>query len=146
MITILGLGPGRADLLTREAWEALPPATEIYARPARHPTLAGLPPTITIHSFDGIYDSTEKFEDVYAQIVERVIELGRRAKGVLYAVPGHPAIGESTVEQIRKRAAEIDLPVRIISGLSFVEPTLTALKMDALPGLFVADALDLAAR
>lgn len=146
MITILGLGPGRADLLTREAWEALSSATEIYARTARHPTLAGLPPTITIHSFDGIYDSTEKFEDVYAQIVERVIELGRRAGGVVYAVPGHPAIGESTVEQIRKRAAEIDLPVRIISGLSFVEPTLTALKMDALPGLFVADALDLAAR
>jgi len=75
-----------------------------------------------------------------------VIELGQRPGGVLYAVPGHPSVGEATVEQIRKRAAEIDLPVRIVAGLSFVEPSLTALNVDALPGLFVADALELAAR
>jgi tetrapyrrole methylase family protein/MazG family protein len=146
MITILGLGPGNPNLITREAWDALSSAAEVYVRTARHPTLAGLPSTLTVHSFDDIYESTEKFEDVYRQIVDRVIELGRRPEGVLYAVPGHPAVGESTVEQIRKRAAELNLPVRIVAGLSFVEPSLTALSMDALPGLFVADALDLAAR
>lgn len=146
MITILGLGPGNPHLLTREAWEVLGSATEIYVRTARHPTLDGLPRTLAMRSFDGIYESTEKFEDVYRQIVERVIELGQRPEGVLYAVPGHPAVGESTVEQIRKRAAELNLPVRFVAGLSFVEPALAALGVDALPGLFVADALDLAAR
>ncbi len=146
MITILGLGPGNPNQITREAWDVLSSATEVYVRTARHPTLAGLPSTLTVHSFDDIYESTEKFEDVYRQIADRVIELGRRPEGVLYAVPGHPVVGEATVEQIRKRAAELNLPVRIISGLSFVEPSLTALSMDALPGLFVADALDLATR
>lgn len=146
MITILGLGPGNPNHLTREAWEALTTSPEIYARTARHPTLDGLPSTLTIHSFDDIYDATEKFEDVYRQIVEHVLELGRRPEGVIYAVPGHPAVGEATVEGIRKRAVEMNLPVRIIAGLSFVEPSLLALSVDALPGLFVADALDLAAR
>ncbi|MBI5291183.1 MAG: nucleoside triphosphate pyrophosphohydrolase [Chloroflexi bacterium] len=148
MITILGLGPGRPELLTREAWEALlnAPDGEVYVRTRRHPTVEGLPPAITVHSFDDIYDSTEKFEDVYRQIVARVLELGARPGGVLYAVPGHPAVGESAVEQIRLRAAELGLPVRMVGGLSFVEPCLLALKVDALPGLFVADALDLAAR
>ena len=78
MITILGLGPSQADQLTREAWEVLSTATEIWARTARHPTLTGLPPTLTINSFDSIYESTEKFEDVYKQIVDRVIELGSK--------------------------------------------------------------------
>ncbi|HLF00931.1 MAG TPA: nucleoside triphosphate pyrophosphohydrolase [Anaerolineales bacterium] len=146
MITILGLGPGDPGLLTREAWAVLSNATELYARTARHPTLGGLPPTLTIRSFDDVYDSTEKFEEVYRQIVDRVIELGKRPDGVLYAVPGHPSVGESTVEQIRERAAELNLPVRLVNGLSFVEPTLAAIGVDALPGLFVADALDLAAR
>ena len=105
MITILGLGPGNPNLITREAWDVLSSATEVHVRTARHPTLAGLPSTLTVHSFDDIYESTEKFEDVYRQIVDRVIELGRRPEGVLYAVPGHPVVGEATVEQIRKRAA-----------------------------------------
>ncbi|HLF00417.1 MAG TPA: SAM-dependent methyltransferase, partial [Anaerolineales bacterium] len=146
MITILGLGPGSAQYLTREAWEVLSNATEVWARTARHPTLAGLPAGLKINSFDDLYDSTEKFEDVYKQIVERVIDLSRRPGGALYAVPGHPAVGEATVEGIRKRAADLGLPVRLIPGLSFVEPSLTALGVDALPGLFIADALDLAAR
>jgi len=146
MITILGLGPGHPSHLTREAWDVLTNATEIYVRTARHPTLGGLPSTLTVHSFDAIYDATEKFEEVYRQIVERVLKLGQRPEGVIYAVPGHPAVGEATVEQIRKRAAEINLPVRLIAGLSFVEPSLLALNVDALPGLFVADALDLATR
>jgi tetrapyrrole methylase family protein / MazG family protein len=146
MLTILGLGPGDPQHLTREAWEALSTASEIYVRTARHPTLEGLPASVSVHSFDDIYEATEKFEDVYKQIVERVLELAARPGGVLYAVPGHPAVGESTVEQIRRRAAELNLPVRLIPGLSFVEPSLTALHVDALPGLFVADALDLATR
>lgn len=146
MITILGLGPGDPQLLTRQAWALLSDANEIHARTARHPTLAGLPRSVTVHSFDDIYESTEKFEDVYRQIVERVLTLGARRAGVIYAVPGHPAVGESTVEQICRQAAEANLAVRVIGGLSFVEPTLSALGVDALPELFVADALELATR
>ena len=146
MITILGLGPGNPNLLTREAWDALSTATELHVRTARHPTLAGLPATVTVKSFDDIYETTEKFEDVYQQIVARVIELGQRPGGVLYAVPGHPSVGEATVEQICARAADLNLSVQLIPGLSFLEPSLSALHIDALPGLFVADALDLATR
>ena len=42
-ITIVGLGPGSPDLLTREAWVALSEADEVYLRTARHPTVGGLP-------------------------------------------------------------------------------------------------------
>jgi tetrapyrrole methylase family protein/MazG family protein len=41
-------------------------------------------------------------------------------------------------------AAQHDISVRIVAGVSFLEPTLTALKLDALNGLQIVDALDIA--
>jgi tetrapyrrole methylase family protein/MazG family protein len=145
-ITIIGLGPGDPAHLTREAWDVLASAREIHLRTARHPTVGGLPASVVQHSFDDVYEATDDFARVYETIANRVLELGARPEGVIYAVPGHPAVGEATVGVIRARAAERSLPVRLVPGLSFVEPALLALGMDALPNLQIADALDLAAR
>ncbi len=144
-ITIVGLGPGDPKLLTREAWEVLAAAPEIYLRTARHPTVAGLPASVACHSFDEVYETTEAFGQVYETIAARVLELGQREAGVVYAVPGHPYVAEATVGLIGARAAELGLPVCVVAGLSFVEPVLAALGVDALPQLQLADALDLAA-
>src|SRR5512136_601852 len=144
-ITIVGLGPGDPKLLTREAWEVLMAAPEVYLRTARHPTVEGLPASVTRHSFDEVYETTEEFGRVYETIAARVLELGQRPEGVVYAVPGHPYVAEATVGLIGARAAELGLPVRVVAGLSFVEPALAALGVDALPQLQLADALDLAA-
>jgi tetrapyrrole methylase family protein/MazG family protein len=145
-ITIVGMGPGDPALLTREAWEVLSQASEIYVRTARHPTLAGLPAGLAVRSFDDVYETAHEFEQVYSAIAERVLALGRRPEGVVYAVPGHPAVGEATVSLIRAEAAQVGLPVRLVAGLSFVEPALSALGLDALPNLQISDALELAAR
>ncbi len=145
-ITIVGLGPGNPRLLTREAWEALSVAPEVYLRTARHPTVAGLPPGLVVHAFDDLYETSADFEQVYERIAARVLELGARPEGVVYAVPGHPNVAEASVALIRKGAAERGLPVRLIAGLSFIEPALEALGVDALPHLQLADALELAAR
>jgi tetrapyrrole methylase family protein/MazG family protein len=55
-------------------------------------------------------------------------------------------VGESTVSTLLKRARADDMRLRIVEGLSFVEPTLSALGVDALEGLQLADAIALAAR
>src|SRR5690606_28141426 len=138
-ITIVGLGPGNPAQLTREAWEELSAATEVHLRTARHPTVAGLPPGVAVHSFDDIYETEPEFGAVYERIAERVLALGQRPEGVVYGVPGHPSVAEATVGLIRARAAQAGVPVRIVPGLSFVEPTLTALGVDALPSLQLAD-------
>lgn len=142
-VTLLGLGPGDADLLTREAWEVLAESEEIYLRTRQHPAVAGLPENLAVHSFDDYYESVEDVAEVYAQIVEKVLELGRRAEGVLYAVPGHPFMAEATGPEIARRAEKEGLPLRVLHGLSFVEPALAALKLDLLPQSAVCDALEL---
>ena len=93
-ITLLGLGPGDPHLLTRQAWQALEAAAEIYLRTRQHPVVDGLPVGLMVHSFDDLSESSQTFEETYNRIVEQVLALGRRPQGVLYAVPGDPAVGE----------------------------------------------------
>jgi tetrapyrrole methylase family protein/MazG family protein len=145
-IVIVGLGPGDPALWTQEACRLFDSLDEIYLRTKHHPGVDALPRHLTVRSFDDLYDEAESFEAAYAAIVEEVLRLGTRPQGVVYAVPGHPAVGEATVVQIRKRAVEHRLPVRLVAGLSFLEPTLTALGLDVLPGLQIVDAIELAAR
>jgi tetrapyrrole methylase family protein / MazG family protein len=145
MITLLGLGPGDASLLTRQAWKILESIPEIYLRTRQHPTVAGFPISLQIHSFDDLYDQYPSFDDVYAHIIEQILELGRQPQGVVYAVPGHPYVAEATCPEIARRARLEGIPVEIIEGLSFIEPTFTALVIDPLPHLAILDALELAA-
>jgi tetrapyrrole methylase family protein/MazG family protein len=64
----------------------------------------------------------------------------------VYAVPGDPSVGEATVPALRRAAASAGLAFELVPGISFLEPSLAALELDALDGLQVADALDVAAR
>lgn len=142
-ITIIGLGPGRPEHLTREAWETLMTANEVWLRTKHHPVVRDLISIRNLQSFDDVYETSATFEAVYGQIVEKIIHLGQRPEGVIYAVPGHPFVGESTVMNIVKQAESQGIPVRIIEGLSFIEPTIKALSCDALDGLQIFDALEI---
>lgn len=146
-ITIVGLGPGDPGLLTKAAWDLLHAAEELYVRTEQHPTLAALPSELAIHSFDAIYSGADDFASVYQQIAAEIIRLGSRPQGVIYAVPGDPAVGEATTWLIRELAAARGLAVRVLSGVSFVEPACLALGIDPLArdGLQVVDAMVVAA-
>lgn len=139
-ITIVGLGPGDASLITRQAWHLLTSVSEVWVRTSRHPAVAELPPAVTIHSFDPVYDQAGDFGAVYAAIAAAVVERGRSAD-VVYAVPGDPSVGEATVQAILADAHAEGLAVRSVAGLSFLEPVLAAVGADALDGLQVFDAI-----
>jgi tetrapyrrole methylase family protein/MazG family protein len=143
-ITILGLGPGNPAHLTLEARRVLEEADEVYLRTKRHPTVASLPSHLSLHSFDHLYEEKADFAQVYEELAARVLALGERSQGVIYAVPGHPLVGEASVQRILALAQERGLDVRIVEGLSFVEPVLTCLALDAMEGLQLVDATELA--
>ncbi len=142
-ITIVGLGPGSPEHLTCEALEMLSHAEEVWLRTLHHPVVSSLSIEAELRSFDALYETSETFEQVYEQIVERVLALGQRSGGVIYAVPGHPLVGEATVPSIMEIAREQGVPIRLVAGLSFIEPLLAALEVDALDGLQIFDALDI---
>jgi tetrapyrrole methylase family protein/MazG family protein len=111
---------------------------------------------VKLSAFDALYARAENFEEVYDAIATKIVTAAKRGakKGedVFYAVPGHPLVGERSVRLILERAAAAGVQVRIVSGLSFVEPVLEALAThgrlaandDPMARLQLSDALDLA--
>jgi len=142
-ITILGLGPGNPLHLTREAWNVLSSAEEVWLRTRQHPTVSSLPEAVTLHSFDDLYENGDSFEKVYQAIVQKVVDLGRRPQGVTYAVPGHPFVAEATGPEIARLAQAEGIDTVIIDGLSFLEPAFSALHLDPYPKTTLFDALEL---
>jgi tetrapyrrole methylase family protein/MazG family protein len=150
-ITIVGLGPGSIDDLTLEARRVLTQAASagqtIYFRTTIHPTVEAFKhdtPDVRIESFDRLYDESENWTTLYQQIAEELCELATQ-RPLLYAVPGHPLIGETSVQLVLKRARERGLSTRIISGLSFIEPVCTLLELDPFnSGAQLVDATNLA--
>jgi tetrapyrrole methylase family protein/MazG family protein len=143
-ITVVGLGPGDPDLLTLRARAALETAAEVWFRTLRHPTVSGLSYGGRRQSFDALYEEHERFEDVYSAITGRLLALAAK-DDVVYAVPGHPLVGEATVRGLLPRAAAAGIAVRLIDGLSFLEPVCSALGIDPLEaGVQIVDALNAA--
>ena len=145
MITILGLGPGPVEDLSRKAWNKLQHADTLWLRTRRHPCVPHLPAHLKIISFDGIYVTAAAFGEVYDTIVERIMSIARQGKDVVYAVPGDPLVGEYTVTLLLAQAEQDAIEVEIVHGISFIEPTLAQIGIDALDGLQIVDAMATAA-
>ena len=142
-IVLLGLGPGDPHFLTREALEWLEQVDEIYLRTKDHPVATLLPDKIYCHSFDPVFGSDLSPEQVIEKIVLTVLQLGERTQGVTYAVPGHPMTADATCSGIIQRARAAGIPVKIIAGISLLEPTLQALSLDPQTQITLIDALAL---
>ncbi len=144
-ITIVGLGPGDLDDLSRKAFRRLKQAEHVYLRTAQHGCVSCLPQNdVSYSSFDELYEHNDAFEQVYATIVQRLLDAAHEGD-VVYAVPGDPLVGESTSTRILAAAQEAGVAVEIVNGISFVEPSLALLGIDALDGLQILDGLQVAA-
>ncbi len=150
-ITILGLGPGNIHDLTLQARALLAQAAEqqqtVYFRTVVHPMVKPLQeelPTLHIHSFDHLYEESVDWSTLYQQIAEEVCTLAAQ-QSIIYAVPGHPLMGESSVQIVLRLAKERSLSTTIVAGLSFIEPVCTAVGLDPFDaGTQVLDATTLA--
>ncbi len=143
-LTIVGLGPGSIDDLSLKAWRTLENAEIVYLRTERHPCIPDLPREPDYHSFDHLYETIDAFEDVYRTITATLLEKAE-SQDVIYCVPGDPLVGESTTTRIMQAAKEKNIEVLIINGISFIEPMLAQIDIDALDGLQIMDGLEIAA-
>lgn len=140
-IILVGLGPAGAESCTREAWEILSQARVVYVRTSQHPAVAELPAGVEVVSFDNLYETAEHFGEVHQQIVGTLLQLGR-AEEVILAVPGHPLVGEAAAYQLYQRAQAEGLPVRVVNGISYFEPFLTAIGQEG-TGFQLLNALEI---
>lgn len=143
-LKIVGLGPGALDDLSLKAWRTLKNAEHLYLRTAQHACVVQFAAEgIHYQSFDSIYESHDDFDTVYQTIVERLLDAAA-VHEVVYAVPGDPLVGESTTLRLLAAAQQTGLDIEIINGISFIEPILPLIGLDAMNGLQVLDGLDVA--
>jgi tetrapyrrole methylase family protein/MazG family protein len=146
ILTILGLGAGSADDITVGTVKRLldynARGKPLLLRTARHPSVASLEADGIVfnRNFDAIYESQETFENVYAAIVKDVFASVREHGEVAYIVPGHPLMGERTVQLLLQNKDDIEITVH--SSISFIDACLTASRQEA-SGIVVLDALTL---
>lgn len=152
MITLIGLGPGAPDAMSRGAERALRSASDamqdgngfLFLRTEIHPCVATLRDwELQFTSFDSLYETAPDFETIYQAIAARVVDTAKTSEQVAYAVPGHPLFGERAVSLILSQAKVHSIPARIVASGSFIEAALTAGQSEIAEGCDVRDALSL---
>src|ERR1019366_822185 len=137
-VRVVGLGPGDARYVTAGTAAALRDAAVARLRTNVHPGAD----EFAIESYDQWYESADSFEQLYARIVDDLVQLAHTSPTleVVYAVPGSPLVAEHTVELLRERA---DVDVICEPAVSVIDVACAALGVDPMAaGLRVLDALD----
>ncbi len=119
---MVGLGPAGPECLTQAAKAAIERVPVRFVRTVRHPSsVAGAV------SFDALYERAGSLDEVYAGIVDALVEAAGEHGEVLYAVPGSPLVAERTVELLR---ADDRVAVEMVPALSFLDLAWASLGVD----------------
>lgn len=143
LLTIIGLGPGDPDHRTLSVVTALAQAEQILLRTGIHPGLDDLLSDVRVTTCDDLYGSAGSFDDVYKQIISRVLEM--LADGdLIYAVPGSPTAGERTVRGLRSAVPATGHALEILPGVSALDLIATVVDIDLMADqVQIVDALEL---
>jgi tetrapyrrole methylase family protein/MazG family protein len=112
--------------MTSEALAAIAATPVRWLRTSRHPSAGAVHGA---RSFDYLYEAATSLEEVYAGIVEVLVESAFREKRVIYAVPGSPVVAERSVELLR---ADPRVTTVLLPGVSFVDLAFSRLGVDPL--------------
>lgn len=140
---IAGLGPGSPDQIPGALWSVLAEGDKaFFLRTASHPAVEEIRRRgISFVSFDYVYEEASTFEEVYNRIVQSLLQAARE-KDVIYAVPGHPLVAETSVVLLLQEAAQEEISTFIIPAMSCLDAIYAALSLDPTQGLVILDALD----
>ena len=123
-VTIVGLGPAGPEYVTQQTLDAINRSPRRFIRTTRHPC-AALVADAT--SFDDVYEASDTFADVYAEITERLVAAATEHGEVLYAVPGSPLVLERTV---RRLCADERGECIVLPAMSFLDIAFARLDVD----------------
>ena len=142
-VTAVGLGPSNQRNISMGAYDLIRNAPIVFVRTMRHPAAQELAASgVQLKPLDSIYESSDSFEEVYCKIVDTLLDAASDGD-VVYAVPGHPLVGEESVRILIKEARRRGIGVNVVGSESFIEAALEALELSLDSGLKIIDALSM---
>ncbi|MCB2290988.1 nucleoside triphosphate pyrophosphohydrolase [Clostridium sp. CS001] len=144
MIKVVGLGPGATESLTIGTLEVLKGGKNIYLRTEKHPTVDYLKSIrIQFETYDDKYEQYSNFDDVYKAIAEDLIQKHKIYGEIIYGVPGHPLVAETSVKLLIELCEKEKIELEILPAVSFIDAVIESLKLDPIEGLKIIDAFDI---
>ncbi|WP_443662220.1 nucleoside triphosphate pyrophosphohydrolase, partial [Clostridium sp.] len=144
MIKVVGLGPGSIESLTIGTIEILKNSKNIYLRTEKHPTVDYLKTLgIEFETYDNRYEENNNFDDVYRSIAEDLIDKHKLYGEIIYGVPGHPLVAETSVKLLIELCEKNKIEIEIFPAVSFIDAVIQSLKLDPIEGLKIIDAFDI---
>jgi tetrapyrrole methylase family protein / MazG family protein len=150
-LIIVGLGPGSLAGLPTGTLHLLQQQSAdggaVYLRTERHPVVDDLRAQgIVFSALDRFYEEADDFNEVYQKITEFLLGEAKEKGDVLYAVPGHPGVAETTVQKLRAQGPAAGVEIVVGPGHSFLDEMLARLGVDPNDGLVTLDGTSLLAR
>lgn len=143
-VTIVGLGSGDENQLSFGVLKILSNAKNLFLRTKIHPVVSYLnQEKISYETFDYLYDSLDKYEQVYQNISRLITDKARNGESIVYAVPGHPMVAERTVQNIIEIGKEEDISVEVIGGESFLDTLFSRVEIDPIEGFLFLNGEDI---
>ena len=146
-IYVVGLGPGDA-LQLPPLNLSLMRGRLVYLRTGRHPVVPFLEREgIRLKPLDDFYERCASFDEVYQAMAAWLIGAASASREpVVFAVPGHPMVGETVVSMLLARAAVQSVRVRLWPAPSFLDAVFVSLGLDPAQGLLVTESFQLLRR
>lgn len=134
---VLGLGPAGLESMTIGTYRLILSADKVFVRTYSHPCVQDLlREGAKLESFDEYYEQGESFEEVYEKIVRRLEAELKNPAEVIYAVPGHPAVAERSVQLIVDKLTP-QFNVLLHPSVSFLDSIFTAVPLDPIQGVLI---------
>ncbi len=134
-ITVIGLGSSNEEHLSLGAYKILTNSEHVYFRTEIHPVVEFLKKEkLQFITFDYLYDSMTKYDDVYQEITSLLIDEAKKGKDLVYGVPGHPMVAEKSVKYILEKGKENNIVIEIFGGESFIDTFFSKLHIDPIEG------------
>jgi tetrapyrrole methylase family protein/MazG family protein len=139
VITVVGLGPGPVEGLTREAEQALLLTDKVFVRTVGHPVCRWLRDQgRQVIGFDHLYTMPwPQPSDIYEFIVNALLTEASLRGTVVYGLPGSPVVLEDTSHDLRRRGAGRGIEVKTVLGVGFLDQLLAEVNLDSSLGFQV---------
>ena len=136
-LTVVGLGPGSAELLTAEARQRLTAAHGLVVASQYFSAFRHLLPNIPV---DLLPDSGE------SAMLTRLLDLAQSAGDVVFAVPGNPVLDGTLTHRLISACSGRDIHLGVVPGISLADWAMQRLRLDPTvgPGLAAGNGIQIA--
>jgi tetrapyrrole methylase family protein/MazG family protein len=118
-LTIAGLGPGPADMITLRAMEIMESADIVFMQTARHGAYRTLVERgIAVQTLDELYDGAADFDELNTSIAQKVVSSAKQMRTV-FAACGHGLIGQAASQAILDLAKQSGIDAAVCPGIGY---------------------------